>query len=168
MSNNILEPVVNSLSDCFKVGLRCLYKVLNIKPYFDIENFFKQIEFKNKKEQYPTLIKTYESPKGYTYLLGVPCGISLDDFLKVKGALQIQLKNSVEIRERKGYIEIEVITVKLPSKIDYKVPPRIKDTIYIPIGESLENTVYIDLSENPHSYIAVSYTHLTLPTILRV
>lgn len=153
MSNNILEPVVNSLSDCFKVGLRCLYKVLNIKPYFDIENFFKQIEFKNKKEQYPTLIKTYESPKGYTYLLGVPCGISLDDFLKVKGALQIQLKNSVEIRERKGYIEIEVITVKLPSKIDYKVPPRIKDTIYIPIGESLENTVYIDLSENPHSYI---------------
>lgn len=153
MSNNILEPVVNSLSEAFKVGLKCLYKLMNIKEYFDIENFFKQIEFKNKKEQYPTLIKIYESQKGYVYLLGVPCGISLDDFLKIKGALQIQLKNSVEIRERKGYIEIEVITVELPSKIEYKVPIRLKDSIHIPIGESLENIVYIDLSENPHSYI---------------
>ena len=71
MSENILEPIVDSLSEAFKVGLKCLYKALNIKPYFDIIDFFKQVEFKNKKEQYPKLIKTYESPKGYTYLLSV-------------------------------------------------------------------------------------------------
>lgn len=153
MSENILEPIVDSLSEALKVGLKCLYKVLNIKPYFDIVDFFKQIEFKNKKEQYPKLIKTYESSKGYTYLLSVPIGLSLDDFEKLKGALQIQLRNNIEIRDRKGYIEIEVLSKDLPSKIDFKLPIRTKKTICIPIGEGIEGMLYIDLKENPHSYI---------------
>ena len=153
MSENILEPLVDSLSEAFKVGLKCLYKVLNIKPYFDIIDFFKQVEFKNKKEQYPKLIKTYESSKGYTYLVSCPLGLSLDDFEKLKGALQIQLKQNIEIRERKGYIEIEVLSKELPSKIDFKLPIRTKKTICIPIGEGIEGMLYIDLKENPHSYI---------------
>ena len=153
MSNNILEPVVNSLSEALKVGLKYLYKVMNIKPYFDIIDFFKEIELKNKKGQYPTLVKIYESQKGYTYLLGVPAGLSTDDFLKVKGALQIQLKNNIEIRERKGYIEVEAITVELPSKIDYKVPARVKDSICIPFANSLNGAVYLDLKETPHTLV---------------
>lgn len=153
MSNNILEPVVNSLSETFKVGLKWFYKLMNIKPYFDIENFFKQIEFKNKKGQYPKLIKVYESPKGYTYLVSCPYGLGLDDFLKLKGALEIQLRNNIQIRDRKGYIEIEVLSKELPSKIDFKLPIRTKKTICIPIGEGIEGMLYIDLKENPHSYI---------------
>lgn len=153
MSENILEPIVDSLSEALKVGLKCLYNVLNIKPYFDIVDFFKQIEFKNKQGQFPKLIKTYESPKGYTYLLSVPIGLSLDDFEKIKGALQIQLRNNIEIRDRKGYIEIEVLSKDLPSKIDFKLPIRTKKTLCIPIGEGIEGMLYIDLKENPHSYI---------------
>lgn len=153
MSSNILEPVVNSLSETFKVGLKWFYKLMNIKPYFDIENFFKQIEFKNKKGQYPKLIKVYESPKGYTYLVSCPYGLGLDDFLKLKGALEIQLRNNIQIRDRKGYIEIEVLSKELPSKIDFKLPIRTKKTICIPIGEGIEGMLYIDLKENPHSYI---------------
>ena len=153
MSENILEPLIDSLSEAFKVGLKCLYKVLNIKPYFDIIDFFKQVEFKNKQGQFPKLIKTYESPKGYTYLVSCPLGLSLDDFEKLKGALQIQLRNNIEIRDRKGYIEIEVLSKDLPSKIDFKLPIRTKKTICIPIGEGIEGMLYIDLKENPHSYI---------------
>ena len=153
MSENILEPLIDSLSEAFKVGLKCLYKALNIKPYFDIVDFFKQVEFKNKQGQYPKLIKTYESSKGYTYLLSVPIGLGLADFEKLKGALEIQLRNSIEIRDRKGYIEVEVISKDLPSKIDFKLPIRTKKTICIPIGEGIEGMLYIDLKENPHSYI---------------
>lgn len=151
MSENILEPLIDSLSEAFKVGLKCLYKAMNIKPYFDIVDFFKQVEFKNKKNEYPKLIKTYESPKGYTYLLSVPYGLGLADFEKIKGALQIQLKNNIEIRERKGYIEIEVITKELPSKIEYKIPTRMKDSLYIPFADSLGESVYLDLKETPHT-----------------
>lgn len=153
MSENILEPIANSLSEAFKVGLKCLYKAMNIKPYFDIVDFFKQVEFKNKQGQFPKLIKVYESPKGYTYLLSVPIGLGLADFEKLKGALEIQLKNNIDIRDRKGYIEIEVLSKELPSKIDFKLPIRTKKTICIPIGEGIEGMLYIDLKENPHSYI---------------
>ena len=151
MSENILEPLIDSLSEAFKVGLKCLYKALNIKPYFDIVDFFKQVEFKNKQGQYPKLIKTYESSKGYTYLLSVPIGLGLADFEKLKGALEIQLRNSIEMRDRKGYIEIEVLTKELPSKIEYKVPTRIKDSLYIPFADSLGESVYLDLKETPHT-----------------
>lgn len=151
MSENILEPIVDSLSEALKVGLKCLYKVMNIKPYFNIVDFFKQVEFKNKQGQFPKLIKTYESPKGYTYLLSVPIGLGLDDFEKLKGALEIQLRNSIEMRDRKGYIEVEVLTKELPSKIEYKVPTRIKDSLYIPFADSLGESVYLDLKETPHT-----------------
>ena len=129
---------------------------MNITTYFDIIDFFKQIEFKNKKDQYPTLIKIFESKKGYTYLLSCPFGLSLSDFEKLKGSIEIQLKHQVEIRERKGYIEIEVITVELPSKIDYKIPTRDKsiDYIKIAIAESIEGTVYLNLKENPNTLIS--------------
>lgn len=156
MSENILEPIANSLSEAFKVGLKCLYKAMNIKPYFDIVDFFKQVEFKNKQGQYPKLIKVYESPKGYTYLLSVPLGLSLADFEKIKGALEIQLRNNIQIRDRKGYIEIEVITKEIASKIEYKIPIRDKsiDYIKIPIAEGIEGTVYLNLKENPNTLIS--------------
>lgn len=157
MSNtNILNPLIDGLYEATRLGLKGLYKLMNITTYFDIIDFFKQIEFKNKKNQYPTLIKIFDSQKGYTYLLSCPYGLGLSDFEKLKGAIEIQLKHQIEIRERKGYIEIEVITVELPSKLAYKVPTRDKsiDYIKIPIAESLEGTVYLNLKENPNSLIS--------------
>lgn len=151
--SNILEPLINSLFEVGKLSIKGLYKLMKIKEYFDVEEYFKIVQLKNKREEFPKLIKIYESQKGYIYLVSVPKGISLDDFSKLKQGLEIQLKHKAEIRERQGYIEIEVITVELPSNIKYVLPIRTKDTIYIPIGESLGKTVCIDLKSNPHSYI---------------
>ena len=151
MSENILETVVNSAFEVGKLSLKAMYKLLNIKPYYNLEDFFKKVELKNKLNQYPKLIKVFESKKGYTYLFTCPLGLSLDDFMKLKKAIEIQLKESIEIRERKGYIEVEVITVKLPSKIDFKLPTRLKDSIYIPFAETLGETLYLDLKETPHT-----------------
>lgn len=150
-STNILEPIVNCTFDAAKLTGKLLLKLLNIKEHFNIEEFFKTVELKNKKLQYPKQIKIYSSEKGYIYLMSVPIGLSLEDFNKYKGSLEIQLKNKIEIRERKGYIEIEVITKVLNNKINYTIPSRIKDSIYIPFAESLGGTVYLDLKETPHT-----------------
>lgn len=155
-SSNILNPIIDSLYDVGKISLKAFYNLMNIETYFDIINFFKQVEFKNKKSMYPKLIKIYESPKGYTYLLSCPFGLSINDFIKVKDALEIQLKNKITIKERKGYIEIEVITKKISNKIEYKVPKRNYNLGYIeiPIAESLDGTVYLNLKENPNTLIS--------------
>lgn len=151
MSSNILEPLVVGAFDAARLSGKLLLKLLNIKPYFNIEEFFKTVELKNKKSQYPKQIKIYSSEKGYIYLISVPVGLSLADFNKYKGSLEIQLKNKVEIKERKGYVEVEVITKELNSKINYTIPCRVKDSIYIPFAETLGGTAYLDLKETPHT-----------------
>lgn len=151
MSGNIVETVVNSAFEVGKLSLKALYKLLHIEPYYNLEDFFRKVGLKNKQEQYPKLINIHESQKGYTYLFSCPLGLSLDDFIKLKNAIEIQLKESIEIRERKGYVEVEVITIKLPSKIDFKLPTRLKDSIYIPFAESVGESIYLDLKETPHT-----------------
>ena len=125
-TNNKLEPLVNSIFDVTKLTGKLIYKLLNIEENFDIEKFFKTVDLKNKKGDFPKQIKIYESKKGYTYLLSVPIGLSLKDFTNYKGALELQLKNKVEIKERKGYLEIEVITKELSDNIPYTLPVREK------------------------------------------
>ena len=153
MSDNIVETLVNTTFEVGKLSLKALYKLLHIKPYYNLDEFFRKVQLKNKQDQYPKLIKVFESKKGYTYLFSCPLGLSLSDFNKYKESIEMQLKEKIEIRERKGYIEIEVITIKLPSRIDYKIPVREKESIYIPIGESLQGPTVIDLKENPHTYL---------------
>ncbi len=154
MSSNIFEPLVIGAFDAAKLSGKLLLKLLNIKPYFNIEEFFKTVELKNKKEHYPKQIKIYSSEKGYVYLLSAPIGLGISSFTKYKEALELQLKNKIEIRERKGYIEIEVITKELSENIPYTLPVRAKkEGIKFPIGESLNEKIILDLKENPHSYI---------------
>lgn len=147
----MVELLVNSVWDAGKLAFKGLCKLLNIEPRFNMMEFFKIIEFKNKQGFYPKTINIHDSNKGYTYVLSVPKGLSLDDFKKLKGALEIQIRHKVEIRERNGYVEIEVITVELLEKIDYELPKKEKDSIYIPFAQSVDNTVqYLDLKEVPH------------------
>ena len=153
MSTNLSETIVNTMFDVGKLSLKALYKLLSIKPYYNLEEFFRKVQLKNKQDQYPGLIKVFESKKGYTYLFSCPTGLGLSDFTKYKESIEIQLKEKIEIRERKGYIEIEVITIKLPSKINYKLPTKDKDSIYIPFADSLGGTLYLDLKETPHTLV---------------
>ena len=151
---NLLTPIVSAFFDAAKVTTKLILKALDIKEYFDVENFFKTVDLKNKKEQYPKQIKIYSSDNGYVYLMSVPVGLGLSNFMKYKESLQLQLRHNIEIRERKGYIEIEVITKKLSDNIPYSLPIKTKfEGINFPIGKSLNKDIVLDLKENPHSYI---------------
>lgn len=72
MSGNILEPLVVGVFDVAKLSGKLLLKLLNIKEHFNIEEFFKTVGLKNKKDEYLKQIKLYSSEKGYVYLLAVP------------------------------------------------------------------------------------------------
>ena len=152
MSNcNIFEHFTACLIDVFKVSYELIRNAMYVEVKFDIEDFFEKVELKNKQDIYPSLVKKYESSKGYTYLLSCPLGLGISDFEKYKEAMEIQLRYKVDIRERNGYIEIEVITKELPTTIDYVLPTRTKDSIYIPFASSIEGEVYLDLKETPHT-----------------
>ena len=42
MSDNIVETVVNSAFEVGKLSLKALYKLLHIKPYYNLDELFKE------------------------------------------------------------------------------------------------------------------------------
>lgn len=149
MGNNILEPIANGIFAYCK----WFYSAWFEDDSFNFNEYFKKVQLKNKENVYPKQIKSYEGSLGRIYLFNIPIGLSEVDFEKHKKGIEAQLRDEVNIRLKNGFIEIEVNSNKLSKNVPYRLPSRTNDGIYIPIGESLEGTVGIDLKENPHSYI---------------
>lgn len=141
------------LTDAFIEYVKWTYDVWFNDYSFNFKEFFKKVKLCNKEEQYPKKIKEFDGKLGRVFLFNIPIGLNEEDFKKHKKSIEVQLKESIDIRFKDGFIEIEIISKKLPENIPYKLPTRVKDSIYIPLGESLEGPIGIDLKENPHSYI---------------
>ena len=146
---NLLEPLVDGVVRYIKWN----YDIWFNKHGFSFKEFFNKVKLCNKEEQYPKQIKEFDGKLGRVFLFNIPVGLTEDDFIKHKKSIEAQIKEKVDIRYKNGYIEIEIITKKLPENIPYELPKRCKESIYIPLGESLQGPTVIDLKENPHSYI---------------
>ena len=148
--SNVLEPVVDVIIDFCKLTYNIWFNSHN----FNFRDFFKKVKLCNKDEEYPKVIKTYQGKKGKIYLFRIPLGIDESHFKKHQRAIEIQLGEQIEIRNKGHFIEIETIEVELPTDIKYKLPQREKcEGIKIPIGKTVESDVVLDLRENPMSYI---------------
>lgn len=148
--NNILEPVINAFWDVGVLLLRCIF---GESKEFDFDKFFKDTEFKNKKEIYPSVYKKYKTDVGTMYLITIPVGMELEDFQKLQAPMEQQAKKKMDIKYKNGFIEIEVIEKELEKNYNYVLPTRTKDYIEIPIGESLRGTECINLKKIPNVLI---------------
>ena len=70
--NNILEPIINAFWD---VGCVLFKMIFGESKEFNFDKFFKDTEFKNKKEIYPSVYKKYKTDVGTMYLLTIPTGM---------------------------------------------------------------------------------------------
>lgn len=118
---------------------------------FNFKKFFKAIDMKNKQDEYPIFLSKRNGSRGIIYKFHIPYGISKSDFIKHQEALELQLGYSIDIRLINGCIEIETIETTLDTKINYKEPTKIKESLYIPYAESVDGTLYLDLKETPHT-----------------
>lgn len=151
MSNdNVLESVFNVFWDA---GYTLFKMIVGESENFDFNKFFKDIEFKNKKEIYPTEFKNFETDLGRKYLIKLPPGMELKDFQKLQGPMEQQAKKKMDIKYKSGFIEIEVIEKNLEKNYNYILPIRSEEYIKIAIGESLKGTEYINLKEIPNTLI---------------
>ena len=146
---NLLEPLVDGVVRYIK----WTYDIWFNNYDFSFNEFFKKVKLCNKEEQYPKKIREFDGKLGRVFLFNIPIGLNEEDFKKHKKSIEAQLKESIDIRLKNGFIELEIITKKLPTKIEYNLPTREKDSIYIPIGESLEGPIAIDLKSHPHTYL---------------
>ena len=158
-SSNILTPVVDVICDTFTTTCKMIYKVylnskgeetpFNFKQYFDDVKLYTVTE---KGVIKPKQIKKEKTIKGEKYIFSIPVGFGSDSLLKYKDSLESAIGYKTEFIFEGKYWIIEILKNKLNEKVDYILPTKTNDLI-IPIGESIEGIVNLNLKDNPNAYI---------------
>ena len=158
MSENILEPIVDSMVETSKVLIKHINKLLGLNT-LDFKQLFKELGLCNKSEQYPKLYNIINTSHFKTYQFTVPIGISIKDFEKHTEAIEqfMQVDNVSIVRNNK-LIEIKILT-GIPY-IEYDPQIHKAKGFKIPLGTNLDDYSirYWDLSDgaNANMYIAGS------------
>lgn len=160
VSDNIIEPLVDSIIESTKILIKCTKKALGFNTY-DFKDLFMKINFKNKADEYPKLTDIENEEYFRNYIFSPPVGIVLSDFEdKLENfAFFLGVKeDSIRIETRGFNIAVKVMTKRPDAEYDPEGMKR-KD-FKVPLGYSLKSNkiVYWNLiaSNNAHCYIAGS------------
>lgn len=169
MSSNILDPIGNAV----KGYCKWFMSAWSSNDKIDFTSLFKNMNFKNKDDVYPKLIKQKEEEYYRTFMFSVPLGMSINDFKKKKDvfaqALNVDEKDI--ILKRKDYKVI--IKARNSNQPNFEFDENIHKALgfKIPLGMNLETLKlrYWDLSDpaNAHCYIAGG-TRCGKSTLLRL
>lgn len=145
--SNALQPIFDLFWDAGKIFFTWVFDGW-IEPKKSLDDFFKAANIKNSLGEYPEVVIDNKT----VFVVFVPAGLSVDDFLKHKDALELYLNNEVKMEASSGWIRIEMLK-KLPKVIEYEIQNRTAKHIKFNIGKSSNKTITLDLKENPHTYV---------------
>lgn len=158
-SSNILSPVVDVICDTFTTTCKMIYKAylnskgeetpFNFKQYFDDVKLY---TVTGKGVIKPKQIKKEKTIKGEKYIFSIPVGFGCESLLKYKDSLECAIGYKTEFSFKGNYWIIEIVKNKLKDRVDYSLPNKTNDLI-IPLGESIEGVVNLNLKDNPNVYI---------------
>ena len=144
---NALQPIFDLFWDAGKIFFTWVFDGW-IEPKKSLDEFFKAANIKNSLGEYPEVVIDNKT----VFVVFVPAGLSVDDFLKHKDALELYLNNEVKMEASSGWVRIEMLK-KLPKVIEYEIQNRTAKHIKFNIGKSSNKTITLDLKENPHTYV---------------
>lgn len=149
--------LVNSWFNAMENFLPLLGKCLHMEFYdgFDFDSYFRNTNLYTQIDNeriYPSLIEHTLSNKYDTYMFTVPNGYGKQKLEQYKDGLELAIGYPIEYDFIKSNWIIKVTKCKLKSKIKYTHTYR-KNSLKIPIGESLDYITEINLKENPNTII---------------
>ena len=145
--SNALQPIFDLFWDAGKIFFTWVFDGW-IEPKKSLDDFFKAANIKNSLGEYPEVVIDNKT----VFVVFVPAGLSVDNFLKHKDALELYLNNEVKMEASSGWVRIEMLK-KLPKVIEYEIQNRTAKHIKFNIGKSSNKTITLDLKENPHTYV---------------
>lgn len=158
-SSNILTPVVDVICNTFTTTCKMIYKAyLNSKGEespFNFKHYFDDVKLytvTTKGVIKPQQIKKEKTIKGEKYIFSIPVGFGSESLLKYKDSLDSAIGYKTEFSFEGNYWIIEIVKNNLKDRVDYSIPNKTNDLI-IPIGESIEGIVNLNLKDNPNIYI---------------
>ncbi len=141
--SNALQPIFDLFWDAGKIFFTWVFDGW-IEPKKSLDDFFKAANIKNSLGEYPEVVIDNKT----VFVVFVPAGLSVDDFLKHKDALELYLNNEVKMEASSGWVRIEVLK-ELPEIIEYEIPSKTKE-LCIPFAKSIDGIEYIDFIKEPH------------------
>lgn len=141
--SNALQPIFDLFWDAGKIFFTWVFDGW-IEPKKSLDVFFKAANIKNSLGEYPEVVIDNKT----VFVVFVPAGLSVDDFLKHKDALELYLNNEVKMEASSGWVRIEVLK-ELPEIIEYEIPSKTKE-LCIPFAKSIDGIEYIDFIKEPH------------------
>ncbi len=141
--SNALQPIFDLFWDAGKIFFTWVFDGW-IEPKKSLDEFFKAANIKNSLGEYPEVVIDNKT----VFVVFVPAGLSVDDFLKHKDALELYLNNEVKMEASSGWVRIEVLK-ELPEIIEYEIPSKTKE-LCIPFAKSIDGIEYIDFIKEPH------------------
>lgn len=160
MSGNIVEPLIDCMVDSCKLLIKCINGFIGGNT-IDFNRLFKEIELKNKSEEYPKLIDYSANEYLKSYRFRVPIGLSISDFEAKADKISSFIGVDVEsIRIERKVFDIVVKVIEGVPKGEYDPLIMKRKDFKIPLGYSIDTTemVYWDIvkASNTHCYIAGS------------
>lgn len=144
--SNALQPIFDLFWDAGKTFFTWVFDGW-IEPKKSLDDFFKAANIKNSLGEYPEVVIDNKT----VFVVFVPAGLSVDDFLKHKDALELYLNNEVKMEASSGWVRIEMLK-KLPKVIEYEIPKKTKE-LCIPFAVSGKGVEYINFKHEPHVLI---------------
>jgi S-DNA-T family DNA segregation ATPase FtsK/SpoIIIE len=144
--SNALQPIFDLFWDAGKIFFTWVFDGW-IEPKKSLDDFFKAANIKNSLGEYPEVVIDNKT----VFVVFVPAGLSVDDFLKHKDALELYLNNEVKMEASSGWVRIEMLK-KLPKVIEYEIPKKTKE-LCIPFAVSGKGVEYINFKYEPHVLI---------------
>lgn len=90
----------------------CFYRMLNITPKHNLEEYFKLIGIKNSEGKYPIQKKIVDGEKGDLYFIKIPEGLNFEDFIKHQVVLEKFYSSSVDMNWDGEFLTIEMYSNK--------------------------------------------------------
>lgn len=154
---NIFTPLIDSWFSAMDYFLPLLGKCLNMDFYkgFDFDTYFKNTNLYLQTESekiYPKMIEHSLSDKEDIYSFIVPNGYGKQKLEQYKDGLELAIGYPIKYEFNKSIWNIIVKKGELKSNIKYSHVYR-KNSLKIPVGESLDETLYINLRENATTLI---------------
>ena len=158
MSENLFEPLAESLVECGKILVKAIKNVLNINT-LDFRKLFEELNLCNKSKEYPKLFKIINEDYFRIYQFTIPIGLSINSFKEHTEEISHFIGvDNVSIVRNKKLIEVKVLT-GVPYE-EYNPEIHKAKGYKIPLGIDLDKHKirYWDLSDgaNANCYIAGS------------
>ena len=156
MSENLFEPLADTLVESYKLLIKCINKMLNLNT-LDFKKLFEELNLCNKSKEYPSLLKIINEDYFKVYQFAIPIGLSIKDFEEHTEAIShfIGVDNVSIVRNNK-LIDIKVLT-KVPYE-EYNPEIHKAKGYKIPVGIDLDkhNIRYWDLADGANSNVYIA------------